>query len=86
MGFCEKDCPFAYGVLGTETAQSVISPVGLDGGILAFGSEKHWRASIMGTTQQTYFAWADWNLQQLGNRYDATGGQVTDRIVLPNRF
>ena len=21
-GFCEKDCPFSYGVLGTETAQS----------------------------------------------------------------
>lgn len=85
LGFCEKSCPFAYGVLGTLTAQSVISPVGLDGGILAIGEEKHWQAMENGG-QQTAFSWAAWNLQQLDNRYDETGGQVVDRIQLPERF
>lgn len=80
-GFCNKNSVFSLGNLGTGTAFSRITPVGLDGGVIGVAEETMFNQSAQS-------AQAAWNLQQEGNRYDATsgleGGPVVDHIVIPS--
>ena len=94
-GFCDKTSVFSLGNLGTSTAFTRITPVALDGGILTVAEEVHYNnLEIAPTIQDTRSAWAAWNPQTTGNRYDATdpnrggpaGGPVVDTITLPNAF
>jgi hypothetical protein len=90
-GFCAKNSVFAIGNLGTGTAFTRITPVDLDGGVLTYAEEVHFNHL---DTQTTNRAWAAWNPQTLGNRYDATdpnqggppGGPVVDVITIPQSF
>jgi len=83
QGFCNKNSSFAVGVLGTGSAFSIISPVDLDGGVIGVAEEYHY-------LDDGSVARAAWNLQQTGNRFDATeelpGGPVVDTISIPDRF
>jgi hypothetical protein len=96
-GFCDKNSVFSLGNVGTDTAFSRFTPVDLDGGVLAVAEEVHF--NFLGIpdspiNQLTNRAWAAWNPQAIGNRYDATdpaqggppGGPVVDVITLPDRF
>ncbi|MGH7785712.1 MAG: hypothetical protein ACRERC_02540 [Candidatus Binatia bacterium] len=89
-GFCEKQSVFSLGLLGSGTAFTRISPVDLDGGVLAVAEEVHFNNLSMKGTQVSNRGTAAWNLQQAGNRYDATetvpGGPVVDAIVIPDPF
>ncbi|MDX2168727.1 MAG: hypothetical protein SF182_16765 [Deltaproteobacteria bacterium] len=82
-GFCSKNSVFAVGTLGTGSAFTRISPVALDGGVIGVAEEYHYLET--GTVSR-----AAWNLQQAGNRYDATvnlpGGPVVDTITIPENF
>ncbi|HEX9834949.1 MAG TPA: hypothetical protein VGA66_18020 [Mycobacterium sp.] len=82
-GFCNKNSVFAVGVLGTGAAFTRISPVNLDGGVIGIAEEYHY-------TDTGFSARAAWNLQQTGNRFDATvslpGGPVVDTITIPEGF
>lgn len=83
QGFCNKNSVFAVGTLGTGSAFTRISPVDLDGGVIGIAEEYHYLED--GSTAR-----AAWNLQQTGNRYDATvnlpGGPVVDTITIPENF
>jgi hypothetical protein len=89
-GFCNKNSVFATGVLGTGSAFTRISPVDLDGGVLGYAEQTHFNNLDTGDGQLTNRATAAWNLQQVGNRWDATvneeGGPVVDRITVPTGF
>jgi hypothetical protein len=92
-GFCDKQSVFAIGNLGTSTAFTRITPVALDGGVLTVAEEVHFN-HFDAKGQITNRAWAAWNPQTTGNRYDATdpnqggppGGPVVDLITLPDLF
>jgi hypothetical protein len=92
-GFCNKQSVFSLGNLGTGTAFTRITPVALDGGVLTVAEEVHYN-NFMPDLQETNSAWAAWNPQAIGNRYDATdpnqagppGGPVVDVITLPDLF
>jgi len=92
-GFCNKQSVFSLGNLGTGTAFTRITPVALDGGVLTVAEEVHYN-NLTDGFQQTESAWAAWNPQAIGNRYDATdpdqggppGGPVVDVITLPDLF
>lgn len=91
LGFCNKNSVFAVGVLGTGSAFTRITPVGLDGGVLGVAEEIHYNNLTVDTTQRTEHATAAWNLQQLGNRYDETlktnpDTPVVDKITIPSSF
>ena len=82
---CDKsNSIFSYGVLGTDTAFTRMTPVGLDGGVIAIGEEQH--IADGGGDE----AWTAWNLHQSGTRYEATidteGGPRIDRIRIPMQF
>ncbi|MEO8601615.1 MAG: hypothetical protein ABI629_03460 [bacterium] len=83
QGFCNKNSVFSVGTLGTGSAFTRISPVALDGGVIGVGEEYHY-------IDDGGSARAAWNLQQAGNRYDATvdlpGGPVVDTITIPDSF
>jgi len=83
QGFCSKNSVFAVGTLGTGSAFTRISPVDLDGGVIGVAEEYHYTDG--GTSAR-----AAWNLQQAGNRFDATvdlpGGPVVDSITIPDSF
>lgn len=91
-GFCVKQSVFAVGTLGTGTAFTRVTPVDLDGGVLAYAEEVHFNQLRPGSdsTQLTNRAWAAWNPQETGNRFDATaslpGGPVVDQITIPQGF
>ena len=93
VGFCDKQSVFSLGNLGTSTAFSRITPAGLDGGVLTVAEEVHYN-NFQGEGQITNSAWAAWNPQAIGNRYDATdpnqggpsGGPVVDTITVPDLF
>ena len=89
-GFCTKRSQFSVGVLGTGSAFTRFTPADLppelQGGVLTYAEEVHYN-NLRGTTISNR-AWAAWNLQQQGNRYDATvdlpGGPVVDQITIPS--
>jgi hypothetical protein len=93
-GFCDKTSVFAIGNLGTSTAFTRITPVALDGGVLTVAEEIHYNHFDAKGQQTTHSAWAAWNPQTTGNRYDATdpnrggppGGPVVDVITVPDLF
>ncbi len=82
--FCEKNSVFSYATLGSDTAFTQMTPVGLHGGVMAIGHEQHWADNGVDS------AWTAWNLHQMGTRYDATvnepGGPRIDRIRIPAPF
>jgi hypothetical protein len=86
-GFCNKNSVFSLGTLGGGSAFTRISPVDLDGGVLGIAEEYMFNNPETGTPR---VARAAWNLQQNGNRYDATvnvpGGPVVDTITIPESF
>ncbi|MGH3430180.1 MAG: hypothetical protein ACRDQZ_21865, partial [Mycobacteriales bacterium] len=92
-GFCNKNSVFSIGNLGTGTALTQITPVGLNGGVLTLAEEQHYNNQSEGT-QISNSAFAAWNPQFTGNRYDATdpgqggpqGGPVIDTITIPQGF
>jgi hypothetical protein len=83
---CDKSASvFSFGVNGTQSAFTRIYPASIeDGGFIAVGEELHYND---GATES---AWAAWNPQQRGTRWDATvnenGGPVVDRIRIPLAF
>ncbi len=80
-GLCDKtNSVFSFAVLGSNSAFTTITPVGLDGGIIAIGEEQHYS---QGAADR---AWAAWNLHQMGTRFDATDTQRVDRIRIPQQF
>jgi len=89
-GFCEKASVFSLGNLGSSTAFTRITPVDVDGGVLAVAEEVHYNNNNPDDTQTTNRAWAAWNPQATGNRYDATldspNGPVVDVITIPQGF
>ena len=93
-GFCDKQSVFSLGNLGTNSAFTRITPVALDGGVLTVAEEVHFNHLDVADDQITNRAWAAWNPQATGNRYDATdpnqggpaGGPVVDTITLPDLF
>jgi hypothetical protein len=93
-GFCEKSSVFSLGRLGSSTAFTRITPVGLDGGVLTYAEEVHFNNLRVTGNQTTNRAWAAWNPQATGNRYDATSpdqggppdGPVVDKITIPQSF
>ena len=86
-GFCNKNSVFALGTLGGGSAFTRISPVDLDGGVIGIAEEYMYNNPEVGEVSA---ARAAWNLQQTGNRYDATvnlpGGPVVDTITIPESF
>lgn len=98
-GFCSKNSVFSLGRIGTSTAFTRITPVDLDGGVLTVAEQVHFNNLRSGEveseeTQTTNRAWAAWNPQAIGNRFDATdpaqggppGGPVVDIITIPDFF
>ena len=93
-GFCNKNSVFALGRLGSPSAFTRITPVDLDGGVLTYAEEVHFNNLHPDDTQTSNRAWAAWNPQATGNRYDATdpnqggpaGGPVVDVITIPQGF
>jgi len=99
-GFCDKNSVFSIGNLGTGTALTQITPVGpspghpaADGGVLAVAEEEHFNNKTIMGGQVSNSAFAAWNPQFTGNRYDATdpnqggqGGPVIDLITIPQGF
>lgn len=88
MGFCSKNSVFSATNLGTATAFTTITPVDLDGGVLAVMEQLDYNNRTTGAGDQfTNSAWAAWNPQNEGNRYDETagepGGPVIDVITVP---
>jgi len=86
QGFCNKNSVFSLGTLGGGAAFTRISPVDLDGGVIGIAEEYMFNNTAGGVS----VARAAWNLQQTGNRYDATvnlpGGPVVDTITIPESF
>jgi hypothetical protein len=86
-GFCNKNSVFSLGTLGGGSAFTRISPVDLDGGVLGIAEEYMFNNPEAGNPR---VARAAWNLQQNGNRFDATvnlpGGPVVDTITIPESF
>jgi hypothetical protein len=100
-GFCEKNSVFSVGLLGTGSAFTQITPADAtqthpvpDGGVLAIAEEEHFNNKIISAAQVSNHAYAAWNPQFTGNRYDATdpnqgappGGPVIDLITIPQGF
>jgi hypothetical protein len=94
-GFCSKVSVFSLGNIGTSTAFTRITPVDLDGGVLAVAEQVHFNNLTDNLGFQFSFrSWAAWNPQAIGNRFDATdpaqggpaGGPVVDTITIPNFF
>ena len=81
-GFCSKNSVFSFGVTGTPSAFTTITPVDQDGGVIAVAEESHF-TSI--DDVQLGGAWAAWNPQHSGTRFEATGG-VVDTITIPSSF
>jgi len=85
---CDKPLSvFSFTVTGTPTAFTRITPATVaDGGIMGIGEELFYGDG--GPSAGS--AWASWNLQQSGTRWDATvnenGGPVVDSIRIPGRF
>jgi hypothetical protein len=67
---------FAFGSLGTRYAQTRISPVGTDGGIVGV-------AGVLRADQDSFTARVALNLHIEGDRFSATEGAVVDEIILP---
>jgi len=90
-GFCTKQSVFSLGNLGSGTAFTSITPVDLDGGVITYAEEVHFNDLDVNGVQTTNRAWAAWNPQSTGNRFDATdpanggpaGGPVVDQITIP---
>jgi hypothetical protein len=86
-GFCNKNSVFSLGTLGGGSAFTRISPVDLDGGVIGIAEEYMFNNPAASSVR---VARAAWNLQQAGNRYDATvslpGGPVVDTITIPESF
>ncbi len=85
IDLCDKSgSVFSYGLLGTDTAFTLLKPVDLDGGVIAVGEELHYSEDGAGS------AWSAWNLHQEGTRYEATlnepDGPRIDRIRIPSPF
>ncbi len=82
-GFCAKNSVFSLGTMGSSTAFTRITPAGDAGGVLGVAEEIHYNHSANG-------AWASWNLQQEGTRFDATleqyGEPTVDTITIPQQF
>jgi len=94
-GFCAKQSVFSLGRLATSTAFTRITPVALDGGVLAVAEQAHFNnLDNVSDGQTTNRSWAAWNPQAIGNRFDATdpaqggpaGGPVVDIITIPDFF
>ena len=99
-GFCDKNSVFSIGNLGTGTALTQITPADAspthpmpDGGVLAVAEEEHFNNKTIMGAQVSNGAYAAWNPQFTGNRYDATdpnqggqGGPVIDVITIPQGF
>jgi hypothetical protein len=95
VGFCEKSSQFGIGTLGTTTAFTRITPADLppdlQGGIMTYAEEVHYNSLDVEPTDpipsNSHRAWAAWNPQNTGNRFDATidlpGGPVVDTITIP---
>lgn len=88
-GFCNKNSVFSLGTLGGGSAFTRISPVDLDGGVIGVAEEYMYNNNV-GASPDIRVARGAWNLQQTGNRYDATvnlpGGPVVDTITIPESF
>jgi hypothetical protein len=86
-GFCNKNSVFSLGTLGGGSAFTRISPVDLDGGVIGVAEEYMYNNNVGGGVRVARGAW---NLQQTGNRFDATvnlpGGPVVDTITIPESF
>jgi hypothetical protein len=83
--FCDKpNSVFSWGFLGSDTAFTQMTPVDLQGGVIAIGEEQHFSTGGLDS------AWAAWNLHQMGTRYEATidtvGGPRIDRFRIPGQF
>lgn len=89
QGFCNKNSVFSLGTLGGGSAFTRISPVDLNGGVIGVAEEYMYNNNV-GASPDIHVARAAWNLQQEGNRYDATvnlpGGPVVDTITIPESF
>jgi len=93
-GVCDKTSVFSLGNLGTGTAFTSITPVDLDGGVITYAEEVDFNHNDVGSIQLTNRAWAAWNPQFIGTRYDATdpaqggpeAGPVIDVITKPTSF
>ena len=87
QGFCNKNSVFSLGTLGGGSAFTRIRPVDLDGGVIGIAEEYMYNNPVSGTVRVARGAW---NLQQEGNRFDATvnlpGGPVVDTITIPESF
>jgi hypothetical protein len=87
QGFCNKNSVFSLGTLGGGSAFTRISPVDLDGGVIGVAEEYMYSNTEAGPVRVARGAW---NLQQMGNRFDATvnlpGGPVVDTITIPESF
>jgi hypothetical protein len=81
-GFCEKTSVFSLGNMGTGTALSEITPTDLQGGVIGVAEDLFYVSN-----PEAMSAWAAWDIQHRGTRWDATadedGGPVVDEIVLP---
>jgi hypothetical protein len=88
-GFCEKQGPFTIENLGSLSVFTRITPVDLDGGVIAVAEELQYSYSAsVSTPVRGSSAHAAWDLQKNGTRFDATidleGGPVVDKIRLPD--
>lgn len=90
-GFCVKAGPLSVSTLGTPSAYTQITPVDLDGGVIAIAEQLHRNGA-----PNFDGAWAAWNLQAAGEffdvegrgrylpltRVDTTGGAVIDVLEI----
>lgn len=67
---------FSEGTLGTTVAQTRISPVAGNGGVIGI-------ADVLRVDDSSNLARAAFNLHVEGDRFSATNGQVVDQIILP---
>jgi hypothetical protein len=66
---------FSYNTLGTTVAQTRVSPVDLDGGLIGI-------AGVVRADEDSNRARTALNLHIEGDRFSATGGEVVDQIIL----
>jgi hypothetical protein len=90
-GFCAKTSPFSLGNMGTGTALSEITPTDLQGGVIGVGEDLFYVSlDADDGPGGVDSAWAAWDIQHRGTRWDATvdepGGPVVDEIGLPGAF
>ena len=83
-GFCNKNSVFSLGNSAPSTAFTRITPVDLDGGVLTVAEEVHFNnLPTDSDVQITNRAWAAWNPQAIGNRFDATDPARVDLRAVP---